>query len=137
MCVANYLEISLSDPQTHGEGRARFTDWRLEMRTNVPVFKVKESAVRRRYSDFKVGLATAAGLGSVYCAVAAGRGGPHCADRHAGPAGQGLHQTGAAGQHSENTAMFWQVPFITNDDGIFEAEFIEDRRRGLEVDNSL
>ena len=37
----------------------------------------------------------------------------------------------------ENTAMFWQVPFITNDDGIFEAEFIEDRRRGLEVDNSL
>ena len=52
--LANYLEISLSDAETHGEGRARFTDFKLEMRTNMPVFKMKEVSVRRRYSDFKV-----------------------------------------------------------------------------------
>ena len=34
--------------------RARWTDYKLEMRTNVPIFKVKEASVRRRYSDFKV-----------------------------------------------------------------------------------
>ena len=37
--------------------RARWTDYKIEMRTNVPVFKVKEATVRRRYSDFKVRLA--------------------------------------------------------------------------------
>ena len=36
--------------------RARWTDYKIEMRTNVPVFKVKEATVRRRYSDFKVRL---------------------------------------------------------------------------------
>ena len=52
--LANYLEISLSDARTHGEGRARFTDFKLDMKTNMPVFKMKDSSVRRRYSDFKV-----------------------------------------------------------------------------------
>ena len=37
---ANYLEISVNDPVTHGEGRTRFTDFRMEMKTNMPVFKV-------------------------------------------------------------------------------------------------
>ena len=34
--------------------RTRWTDYKVEMRTNVPVFKVKDASVRRRYSDFKV-----------------------------------------------------------------------------------
>ena len=34
--------------------RGRWTDYKIEMRTNVPIFKVKEASVRRRYSDFKV-----------------------------------------------------------------------------------
>ena len=34
--------------------RTRWTDYKIEMRTNVPVFKVKDASVRRRYSDFKV-----------------------------------------------------------------------------------
>ena len=28
-----------------------------------------------------------------------------------------------------------QLPFLTNDDGIFEPEFVEERRLGLEVNN--
>merc|ERR1719219_1048967 len=50
---ANFLEIILSDPITHGDNRTRWTDYKVEMRTNVPVFKVKDASVRRRYSDFK------------------------------------------------------------------------------------
>ena len=66
----------MNDPVTHGEGRTRFTDFRMEMKTNMPVFKVtfrtednifpamcsnidfccqqlREVSVRRRYSEFK------------------------------------------------------------------------------------
>ena len=32
----------MNDPVTHGEGRTRFTDFRMEMKTNMPVFKVKD-----------------------------------------------------------------------------------------------
>jgi hypothetical protein len=38
--AANYLEITVGDPVTHGEGRTRYTDFRMEMKTNMPVFKV-------------------------------------------------------------------------------------------------
>jgi sorting nexin-3/12 len=38
--AANYLEITVGDPVTHGEGRTRYTDFRVEMKTNMPVFKV-------------------------------------------------------------------------------------------------
>ena len=69
--AANYLEISVDDAVTHGEGRTRFTDFRMTMKTNMPVFKVfiksfkqeldfdfslpklREVSVRRRYSEFK------------------------------------------------------------------------------------
>ena len=30
-------------------------------------------------------------------------------------------------------AFVKQLPFINNDDGIFEVEFVDERRRGLEV----
>ncbi|KAK6170771.1 sorting nexin-12 [Patella vulgata] len=50
---ANFLEIDVGDPQTHGVGKKRYTDYEVRMRTNLPVFKLKESITRRRYSDFE------------------------------------------------------------------------------------
>eukprot|EP00090_Calanus_glacialis_P035930 TRINITY_DN61277_c0_g1_i1.p1 TRINITY_DN61277_c0_g1~~TRINITY_DN61277_c0_g1_i1.p1 ORF type:complete len:162 (+),score=32.20 TRINITY_DN61277_c0_g1_i1:129-614(+) len=99
---ANYLEISLADSQTHGEGRARFTDFKLEMRTNMPVFKMKESSVRRRYSDFKWLRDEVSRTVQIMMPALPGK------------------------------AFVKQLPFINNDDGIFEVEFVDERRRGLE-----
>ncbi|XP_037080712.1 sorting nexin-12-like [Pollicipes pollicipes] len=50
---ANFLEIDVVNPITHGLGTKRYTDYEVRMRTNLPVFKVKESSVRRRYSEFE------------------------------------------------------------------------------------
>lgn len=48
----NVLEIEVLNPQTHGFGRSRYTDYEVRMKTNLPIFRLKESQVRRRYSDF-------------------------------------------------------------------------------------
>jgi sorting nexin-3/12 len=50
---ANFLEIDVVNPITHGVARARYTDYEVKMKTNLPVFKLKDSSVRRRYSDFE------------------------------------------------------------------------------------
>uniref|UniRef100_A0A3B3Q9L5 Sorting nexin 12 n=1 Tax=Paramormyrops kingsleyae TaxID=1676925 RepID=A0A3B3Q9L5_9TELE len=50
---SNFLEIDVFDPQTIGVGRNRFTTYEVRMRTNLPIFKLKDSCVRRRYSDFE------------------------------------------------------------------------------------
>ncbi|XP_062309698.1 sorting nexin-12 isoform X1 [Osmerus eperlanus] len=50
---SNFLEIDVYDPQTIGVGRNRFTTYEVRMRTNLPIFKLKDSCVRRRYSDFE------------------------------------------------------------------------------------
>ncbi|VDN21931.1 unnamed protein product [Gongylonema pulchrum] len=50
---ANFLEIEVINPITHGVGKTRYTDYEIRLRTNLPVFKNKESSVRRRYSDFE------------------------------------------------------------------------------------
>merc|ERR1719494_700999 len=50
---ANFLEIDVTNPQTHGIGKKRYTDYEVRMTTNIPIFKLKESSVRRRYSDFE------------------------------------------------------------------------------------
>ncbi|KAJ1932270.1 Sorting nexin-3 [Linderina pennispora] len=49
----NFLEVEVRNPATHGSGRRMFTDYEIVCRTNIPVFKFKTSAVRRRYSDFE------------------------------------------------------------------------------------
>ncbi|XP_029352263.1 sorting nexin-3 isoform X2 [Echeneis naucrates] len=46
---SNFLEIDVSNPETIGVGRGRHTTYE----TNLPIFKLKESCVRRRYSDFE------------------------------------------------------------------------------------
>jgi sorting nexin-3/12 len=49
----NILEIEVRDPRTHGTGRHMYTDYEIYMVTNIPAFKLKQSSVRRRYSDFE------------------------------------------------------------------------------------
>ncbi|CAF4968189.1 unnamed protein product, partial [Rotaria socialis] len=47
---ANFLEIEILNPETHGFGNKRYTDYEIRMKTNLPVFRIKECSVRRRYS---------------------------------------------------------------------------------------
>ncbi|CAN6599787.1 sorting nexin-3 [Trichomonascus vanleenenianus] len=49
----NFLEIEVRNPQTHGVARKMYTDYEILCRTNIPAFKLKQSSVRRRYSDFE------------------------------------------------------------------------------------
>ncbi|KAK4248714.1 Pre-mRNA splicing factor PRP21 like protein-domain-containing protein [Corynascus novoguineensis] len=49
----NFLEIEVRNPRTHGIGRHMYTDYEIVCRTNIPAFKVRQSSVRRRYSDFE------------------------------------------------------------------------------------
>ncbi|KAI8408015.1 hypothetical protein FOFC_10946 [Fusarium oxysporum] len=41
------------NPRTHGMGRHMYTDYEILCRTNIPAFKLRQSSVRRRYSDFE------------------------------------------------------------------------------------
>lgn len=41
------------NPRTHGIGRSMYTDYEIVCRTNIPAFKLRQSTVRRRYSDFE------------------------------------------------------------------------------------
>ena len=43
----------IRNPRTHGMGRAMYTDYEILCRTNIPAFKLRQSGVRRRYSDFE------------------------------------------------------------------------------------
>jgi sorting nexin-3/12 len=98
---ANFLEIDLVNPETHGIGNKRYTDYELKMRTNLPVFKVKESSVRRRYSDFEWLRGELERDSKIVVPPLPGK------------------------------ALSRQLPF-RGDDGIFEEDFIEERRKGLE-----
>ncbi|KAI3397326.1 hypothetical protein diail_10983 [Diaporthe ilicicola] len=49
----NFLEIEIRNPRTHGIGRSMYTDYEIVCRTNIPAFKLRQSTVRRRYSDFE------------------------------------------------------------------------------------
>ncbi|KAI9295536.1 sorting nexin-3 [Neoconidiobolus thromboides FSU 785] len=49
----NFLEIEVKNPMTHGFGRKMYTDYEIVVTTNIPAFKLRESVVRRRYSDFE------------------------------------------------------------------------------------
>lgn len=119
---ANFLEIDVVNPVTTiGLGKKRFTDYEVKMRvrttplittpqnyvctyfqTNLPVFKVKESSVRRRYSDFEWLRNELERDSKIVVPPLPGK------------------------------AWKRQLPF-RGDDGIFEEDFIEERRKGLEV----
>ncbi|XP_074657742.1 sorting nexin-12-like [Tubulanus polymorphus] len=98
---ANFLEIDVKDPQTHGVGNKRYTDYEIKLQTNLPVFRAKESSVRRRYSDFEWLRTELERDSKIVVPPLPGK------------------------------ALKKQLPF-RGDDGIFEDEFIEERRKGLE-----
>lgn len=99
---ANFLEIDVVNPLTHGSSRTRYTDYEVQMRTNLPVFKLKDSKVRRRYSDFEWLRSELERDSKIVVPPLPGK------------------------------AWRRQFPF-RSDDGLFEENFIEDRRKGLEA----
>lgn len=139
---ANFLEIDVINPITHGVGNKRYTDYEVKMKviersipiddyhfnqlllsfqTNLPVFRVKESSVRRRYSDFEW-LRNELERDSKVSPV------------HVGQSRAEVyllfHQIVVPPLPSK--ALKRQLPF-RNDDGIYEEGFIEERRSGLEA----
>ncbi|XP_055005517.1 sorting nexin-3 isoform X1 [Boleophthalmus pectinirostris] len=104
---SNFLEIDVSNPETVGVGRGRYTTYEVRLKTNLPIFKLKESSVRRRYSDFEW-LRTELERESKSM----------CFFQVVVPPLPGK-------------ALFRQLPF-RGDDGIFDDNFIEERRQGLE-----
>lgn len=100
---ANFLEIDVVNPETHGvTKKQRYTDYEIRMRTNLPVFSLKESTVRRRYSDFEWLKSELDRDSKIVVPALPGK------------------------------ALKRLLPF-RGDDGIFEDEFIEERRQGLEA----
>ncbi|KTF99679.1 hypothetical protein cypCar_00010042 [Cyprinus carpio] len=112
---SNFLEIDVSNPETVGVGRNRFTTYEIRLKmdmmfqmfnshssqTNLPIFKLKESRVRRRYSDFEW------------------------------LRGELERESKVVVPPLPGKALFRQLPF-RGDDGIFDDSFIEERRQGLE-----
>jgi len=98
---ANFLEIDVVNPMTHGVARTRYTDYEVRMKSNLPIFKQKESSVRRRYSDFEWLRNELERDSKIVVPPLPGK------------------------------AWKRQMPF-RGDEGLFEEEFIEDRRKGLE-----
>jgi len=103
---ANFLEIDVVNPSTTMlKGNKRYTDYEIRMRTNLPVFKVKESSVRRRFSDFEW------------------------------LRNELERDSKIVVPPLPSKAWKRQMPFrgvFGGDDGIFDENFIEDRRKGLE-----
>ncbi|KAM8934419.1 sorting nexin-12 isoform 3-T3 [Pelodytes ibericus] len=107
---SNFLEIDIFNPQTVGVGRNRYTVYEVRMRTNLPIFKMKDSCVRRRYSDFEW-LKNELERDSKVTAS-------YLFPQIVVPPLPGK-------------ALKRQLPF-RGDEGIFEESFIEERRQGLE-----
>ncbi|XP_041430002.1 sorting nexin 12 S homeolog isoform X1 [Xenopus laevis] len=106
---SNFLEIDIFNPQTVGVGRNRYTVYELRMRTNLPIFKLKDSCVRRRYSDFEW-------LKNEL-------------ERDSKSVNAFLFQIVVPPLPGK--ALKRQLPF-RGDEGIFEESFIEERKQGLE-----
>ncbi|CAF1119267.1 unnamed protein product [Rotaria sordida] len=99
----NFLEIEVANPITHGLSGNRYTDYEVRMKTNLPVFRLKECSVRRRYSDFDWLRKELERDSKILVPPLPGK------------------------------AWERQIPaFLRNNDGIFDDDFIEDRRKGLE-----
>uniref|UniRef100_A0A8H7TSM2 Sorting nexin-3 n=1 Tax=Bionectria ochroleuca TaxID=29856 RepID=A0A8H7TSM2_BIOOC len=91
----NFLEIEVRNPRTHGIGRSMYTDYEIVCRTNIPAFKLRQSSVRRRYSDFE------------YFRDILER---ESARVTIPPAGQGLHQPLQRRRHRESQGRPGEVP---------------------------
>ena len=97
------LQIEVISPEIRGVGSKRYVDYTVKMKTTFPIFNKTESIVHRRYSDF-----------------------------------EWLHKeleqadTKIAVPSLPDKAWQRQLPF-RKDDGRFQEDFIEERRRGLET----
>ncbi|CAF0837088.1 unnamed protein product [Didymodactylos carnosus] len=98
---ANFLEIEVLNPEIHGFGSKRYIDYEIRMKTNLPIFRLKECTVRRRYRDFEW-------LRKEL-------------DRDSKVVVPDLPEK----------AWTRQLPF-RKDEGLFQEDFIEERRKGLE-----
>ncbi len=51
----NYLEVRVKNPliENADNGNKGYTTYEIHLKTNLPLFKIKESIVRRRYKDFE------------------------------------------------------------------------------------
>jgi len=99
---ANFLEIDVVNPITHGIANKRYSDYEIRLRTNLPVFRIKESSVRRRYSDFEW------------------------------LRGELERDSKIVVPPLPSKAWKRQLPF-RSDEGIFDEDFLEERRKGLEI----
>ena len=53
---ANFLEIDLLNPETHGVGNKRYTDYELKMRVwKLPFIKLKQDIVENIYARWTAG----------------------------------------------------------------------------------
>jgi sorting nexin-3/12 len=48
----NIIEVFLTDPREHLNGKDRFIDYAISCKTNLPHFRIRNSLVRRRYKQF-------------------------------------------------------------------------------------
>uniref|UniRef100_A0A667HH09 PX domain-containing protein n=1 Tax=Lynx canadensis TaxID=61383 RepID=A0A667HH09_LYNCA len=93
------LNDAYGNPQTVGVGQGRFTTYEIRVKTNLPIFKLKESTIRR-YSDFEW------------------------------PQSELERESKVVVPPLPGKAFLCQLPF-RGDDGIFDDNFIEERKRGL------
>ncbi len=97
------LQIEITSPEIRGEGSKRYVDYTVKLHTTLPIFEQNESIVHRRYSQF-----------------------------------EWLHKelensdTKMAIPPLPDKAWQRQIPFRKNND-LFQDDFIEERRRGLEI----
>lgn len=97
------LQIEVISPTVQGVGSKRYVEYTVKVKTTLPVFKETESTVKRRYSEF-----------------------------------EWLHKeleradTKIAVPPLPEKAWQRQLPF-RKDEGLFQEDFIEERRRGLET----
>ncbi|VDD83389.1 unnamed protein product [Mesocestoides corti] len=98
---ANFLEIDVCNPQVHGDAKSRYVDYEVKLKTNLPVFRLQESSVRRRYRDFDW------------------------------LRGELDRESKIIVPKLPGKAWKRQFPFRA-DDGLFDSDFIEARRKGLE-----
>ncbi|CAF1113123.1 unnamed protein product [Rotaria sp. Silwood1] len=97
------IQIEVTSPEVRGEGSKRYVDYTVKVKTTLPIFSQNESVVHRRYSEF-----------------------------------EWLHKelenadTKIAVPSLPDKAWQRQLPF-RKDNGLFQDDFIEERRQGLET----
>ncbi|CAF2368354.1 unnamed protein product [Rotaria sp. Silwood2] len=97
------IQVEVTSPEVRGIGSKRYVDYTIKVKTTLPIFSQNESAVHRRYSDFEW----------LHKEL-------ECAD------------TKIAVPQLPDKAWQRQLPF-RKDNGLFQEEFIEERRHGLET----